>query len=44
MILNWVSQRLTLRFQIKLILPIAVHQLLNKKLQKFNNKLENIKS
>ena len=37
-------QRLTLRFQIKLILPIAVHQPSNKKLQKFNNKLENIKS
>ena len=44
MILNWVSQRLTLRFQIKPILPIAVHQPSNKKLQKFNNKLENIKS
>lgn len=37
-------QRLTPKFQIKLIFPIAVHQLLNKKLQKFNNKLENIKS
>lgn len=44
MILNWVSQRLTPKFQINPILPIAVHQPSNKKLQKFNNKLENIES
>ena len=39
MILSWVSQRLTLKFQIKPILLIAVHQLSNKKLQKIQQQI-----